>query len=280
MNQTKITLLLILSVLLFTQCEVINPEEEIPAYIDIPEIVVNEDFSQISDAWVYVDDNLVGVYALPAHFPVYSIGERKITIRPGIKNNGIAVTRGYYPFYAPYVIDTVLTPKETLTITPTTQYREYLEFPLEETFESVALTLEISDTTSLGFVRTDTVADAPSGKVAYVDLLPDTVFSVQTIEQFQLPGNRSVYLELSYKTNYYFELAWKVENLMDNTIRTNPIYQFNPNTEWQHIYIYLTDFITDYDIQTNRFRFLLGSRNSASESKYIYFDNIRLIYFQ
>ena len=42
----------------------------IPNYLIIEEINVNDNTTaNITDAWVYVDDNLIGVYELPANFP-------------------------------------------------------------------------------------------------------------------------------------------------------------------------------------------------------------------
>ena len=56
-------------VLLFHSCEIINPEEDIPSYIYVEEIKftsTNPDqgssSNKILDAWVYVDDELIGAF--------------------------------------------------------------------------------------------------------------------------------------------------------------------------------------------------------------------------
>lgn len=275
----KLFLLAILALSIFTQCEMFNPDEKIPAYIEIPDFTVHEELSAVTDAWVYIDENLVGIYALPAKFPVLYNGNHEITIRPGIKVNGIAVTRGYYTFYKPYTIDTTLTEAETITILPETQYKDNITFPWRETFESVAVTLEIADSLSIGIEKSDTVTGAPSAKVGVVTLLPDTTFRVRTVTQFTLPEDRAVYLEISYKSDYYFELAWQAENLINGAIYSNKIYQFNPSSEWTHVYLYLTNFIKDYNPTYHRFKFLLGSKNNQDKTQYIYLDNIRLLHF-
>lgn len=263
----------------FSQCDMIDEEEPVPSYIEIPKITVNENFASITDAWVYIDDNFVGVYSLPAKFPVLYSGNHEIVVRPGIKVNGIAVTRGYYPFYEAYTINETLISAETIVIHPETQFLENLTSVWRETFESVAITIEPSDTSYVGFSKTDTVSDAHSAKVGMVELFPDTTFRVQTVNQFELPSDREVYLELSFKSEYYMELAWQVENLTNGAIYEHPIYQFNPTSEWQHIYIYLTNYIADYNASYSRFRFMLGSHNYTDETKYIYIDNIRLIHY-
>ncbi len=262
----------------FTACEVINSEEEVPSYIQIDDIVVNEQNSEVIDAWVYINQNLHGVYELPAHFPVLTSGETDIEIRTGIKMNGIAVSRTHYPFYKTWKSTITLTKGEVTVVEPETSFKENLTFLWEETFESVALSMEPADTTLLSFDRIDTLSNAPSEQVGVIPLAPDSIFTVQTIDQYFLPNDREVYLEMSYKCGYYFEFAWQVKSFIDGQISEARIYQFNPTDKWEHIYIRLTDFIIDYNV-SSKFRFMFGSRNNTDETKYIYFDNIRLIHY-
>ena len=83
-----------------------------PAYIKIDTIKLDTYYPEqgsksanITDAWVYVNDNLVGVFELPALLPVLHRGPNKLQIYPGIKLNGISSTRVPYPFYQPVVYD-------------------------------------------------------------------------------------------------------------------------------------------------------------------------------
>ena len=82
---------------------------EVPCYISIDDIQVNEYANSagtnVTDAWVYINDNLQGVYELPARFPVLAQGKQKLRIRAGIKDNGIAATRVAYPFYSSFIIE-------------------------------------------------------------------------------------------------------------------------------------------------------------------------------
>ena len=54
---------------------------------------------KITDAWIYVNGNLEGVYELPATIPLHYEGLKNLVIYPGIKRNGIAADRKKYPFY-------------------------------------------------------------------------------------------------------------------------------------------------------------------------------------
>src|SRR5687767_2026929 len=91
--------LLIISFLVsipFTGCD---KEEPVPSYIHIDSISLNSIYStqgtsdhKITDAWVFVNEQYVGVYELPATFPVLYEGTQNIRIKAGIKKNGISAT--------------------------------------------------------------------------------------------------------------------------------------------------------------------------------------------
>ena len=41
----------------------------------------------ITDVWVYIEDNLQGVYEIPVEFPVLEEGIKNIRVKAGIKAN-------------------------------------------------------------------------------------------------------------------------------------------------------------------------------------------------
>ena len=59
-----------------SSCEIFNPEEQVPAYVHLDKIDLNTQSDEgskshkITDAWVYLDDQLVGTFELPSTFPV------------------------------------------------------------------------------------------------------------------------------------------------------------------------------------------------------------------
>ncbi|MES2398217.1 MAG: hypothetical protein V4549_19535, partial [Bacteroidota bacterium] len=103
----KLLFLSIFIVTTFISCELYNPAEPIPAYIRIDKIDLatipgqGTDSHKITDAWVYIDEQLIGCFELPATFPVLYEGSHQVKIAPGIKVNGIAATRSPYPFFNP-----------------------------------------------------------------------------------------------------------------------------------------------------------------------------------
>ena len=65
-------------------CNIINPEETAPSYIEVTGFQFNptptsvemgsSSSTKIKDVWVYVDNQFQGVYELPARFPVLKTG--------------------------------------------------------------------------------------------------------------------------------------------------------------------------------------------------------------
>ena len=118
----------IIALVLITICISCEKEDinEIPSYMTIEEIILNDNSThKITDAWVYIDDNLQGVYELPANFPILEEGIHKLRIKAGIKDNGIGGNRIPYPFYSSYIKEEHAFNSETTTsITPTVSYLE------------------------------------------------------------------------------------------------------------------------------------------------------------
>ena len=86
----KITYLVAL--LIISACQKEETPNTIPAYLKIDTITLDENntTTNITDAWVYINDQLQGVYELPATFPVLKNDTQTLRIKAGIKLNGIA----------------------------------------------------------------------------------------------------------------------------------------------------------------------------------------------
>ena len=78
---------------------------DIPSYMSINSVTLDENSTHnISDVWIYIDDNLQGVYELPANFPILDEGTHKLRVKAGIKDNGISAKRIPYPFTHPSLL--------------------------------------------------------------------------------------------------------------------------------------------------------------------------------
>jgi hypothetical protein len=80
------------------------------------------DSEKITDGWLYVNGELLGVYELPALIPLLASGNAEIVLLPGVKENGISVFSISYPFYDAYEINEALAEGVTDTLHPLTSY--------------------------------------------------------------------------------------------------------------------------------------------------------------
>ena len=175
--------------LLFQSCEEIDINEGVPSYINIPSIEVVTDPTnegsnshKITDAWVYFDNNLQGVYTIPVTFPVLLSGKQNINIKAGIKNNGISATRVQYPFYGYFNAEITLTKDSVIELNPVVFYTN-VDSIIFEDFESnypIIDTTKNSDTTYLS--NNTTNFEGNSGGVHLVP--PHLFFEIVTKEIF------------------------------------------------------------------------------------------------
>ena len=267
----KITYFLIVLVLFSCQKEETGG---IPTYLKIDNITLNEGntTSNITDAWVYINDQTQGVYELPAKFPVLEEGIQTVRIKAGIKVNGIASSRIANPFYTSYYEDINFTPNETKTITPIVNYLDSIDFFLED-FEGSGLAI---DTDSLSFTRDNIDGlDGNYGKITLRDSM--YISEITTFELKNLPqAGADVYLELDYKSNTQFLVGVYV-NYPQSVIQKDLLW-INPKEEWNKIYVNLTTTISE-GINASSFKIFIGMRRDFElEKNELYFDNLKVVY--
>ena len=248
----------------------------IPAYISIESITLNENSSyNITDAWVYINDNLQGVYELPASFPVLEEGKHKLRIKAGIKENGIAATRVYYPFYSSYIIEEQeFTPKTTISISPTVNYLYDPEDVFNEDFESAGIDLETTAISNASIVEFDDGDNKYGGGILVEDLMS---FEIATDELHDLPQQGApVYLELDYKSNTQFLIGVYV-NFPQSVLQKDLLW-INPKENWNKIYVNLTPTISE-SVGADFFKVFIGMKRDATlDTNTIYFDNFKVAY--
>ena len=130
----RYTFLILLLLAFVASCEVINPDEKVPAYIHIDKISVDAnlgqgtDSSNISDAWIYINSELIGAFQLPATIPILKAGNQDIEIRSGVIINGIASTRTINPFYSYQTKNIKLIPDSIISFNVKTDYHPSVKF--------------------------------------------------------------------------------------------------------------------------------------------------------
>src|ERR1700748_1320263 len=78
--------------------------------------------NNITDMWVYVNQQYKGAYPLGHLIPVVSTGITDILILPGIKNNGISDTRQPYTFLSGIEMSLNMVPNKVTRLKPAFPY--------------------------------------------------------------------------------------------------------------------------------------------------------------
>jgi hypothetical protein len=277
----------------FWSCNKFEGDQTIPAYIHIDTIVLSTDYfthgaatSNITDAWIYIDNNIVGAYELPATFPVLEKGKHKITVRPGIKLNGISSTRVWYPFYSNFEIaDFELIEDSVRTIHPTTTYTSTTFITWMEDFEGADISLtrgSSSDTMISKTPANDPNAwqspySAHSG-VVHLDEEHQS-FDLYSFDKFaDLPGlGAYVMLEIDYKCTQPF-MVGMLAVATGSSATDYPLINVAPTDKWKKIYINLSPTVSENINNVDYFQVYFSGALGNDPTATFYFDNIKLIY--
>lgn len=287
----KIYLLASLAGFIFLQCDLINPEEAVPAYLFIEPFILQTDNAtqgsaseKITEVWVTVGDEFLGAYTLPATVPVLRAGEVNVFLEAGIKDNGIGSTPEIYPFYQPYEIQVSLEPGQTVNIAPQTAYDRNTRFALIEDFETGNT---IFQDTLLGNTGMSVSAVEPfegnfSGKILLNTDNP--VLEIATNAAFADLTDLSplVYLEVNYRSEVpvIFGLVGG-----RNTVNQSAVFDpgFNPKSTWNKIYFNLSSLLatSPFDSHLLALRAFIPAENGqlTLNNATVCLDNIKLVHF-
>jgi hypothetical protein len=236
-----------------------------------------------TNAYVLIDDKIIGFFELPITLPILSEGAKKIEIYPAILNNGISATKKYYPFCEPYKINITLSRNQTVTIKPTTRYYSNTQFWIED-FEDAGVKIE-TDTNYPEIFSTDNSDSIVKYGSSYGHIhltKKDSAWVGYTNSKLALPKNAAeVYLEIDYmNTN---SLLTGVISYDMNGTKTNPNIQLNSQKNkpyvWKKIYIDLKEIVSSSNSATYFEQYFKAELESGLTESDIYIDNIKLVYF-
>ncbi|PCH69528.1 MAG: hypothetical protein COC01_01355 [Bacteroidetes bacterium] len=270
-----------------SSCELINPDEAIPSYIHIDQIDLETTFStegsnthKITDAWIYINNNPIGTFELPATIPIIQEGTHDLTIRAGIMENGIAATRKTYPFYDSYEVSHTFSPENIDTISLTINYLTNFQTAWKDDFEDAGISLELTSSSKLlqiDRVNNDSVFD--NGKYAASFTLADSISSFECInnQELELPrGNMPVYLEMDYKNDHIFYVGIRAYY---NGVETQKLkLALNETDSWNKVYInFAPEIGLSQDGSTYKIVFY-GALTDSTETANILVDNLKLLH--
>ena len=283
-----------------------QPQDEAPppVYLALPDLSMETDYSRegtasdaFTTAWVLYQQEVIGIYELPAVLPVaLGAGPHKLTVLPAMNLNGISGLRTIYSPVNPIELSLTITEEDfldTLTFSArerSTTYQSFYEVELIENFDQAGLNfqkLNNSDTTleriknpDSTFSYTPPYASQPenNGQAGLIALRPENrrgEFS--SISTYSLPrGLQNLFVELNYRTNIPFSIG--LVAITPDGERRQITVTLNPKEEWSKLYL---DLITEYNAFPNASGYKLYVRSQLPTNKAagrIYLDNLKLVY--
>jgi len=267
--------------LLISACEVINPPEDIPSYLQIDSVGVFTDettqgssSSNLADVWVTVDGQFLCGYPLGSKIPVLFNGNHTVSLRGGILLNGIEATRVPYGVFQTFDTIVNLVPGEVQHIVPRVTYFTTTNFPFIESFDNNTLLFSTSFNSASMTVETNSF-EGKGGLVIMDDLSP--FFECTTIDSFDLPGGTApTYVEMNYKTDTEFLVGVKANTSLGPL--DFPLLNVRSSLEWNKIYINLTSIASQSQHAEDWRIYIKANRQPGIAVNTLRFDNIKLVY--
>jgi len=277
-------------------CDVINPDEQIPAFVFFESVNFEAGLDQGTNdqnfpfAEILTGDMNLGIHGVPSRVPILLEGEHTLDVFPGISENGIT---SFPNTYSPLKFDEItlnLVPGQVDTVQINAVYRDNLSFPIVEPFESnlQVFRVDVDDDLETKIVVSD---DQPfegnrSGQIILTKDHP-RIDVASTRSSVFPPEGSPVYLEMNYRTELEFAVGvyWNTIGAGQQSSFTNFI---NPKSDWNKIYINLSDIfnfiisengVTDWQIGISS-QMPLENGEFIDASRNIWVDNIKLIHLE
>lgn len=274
-------------IVLLTGCVKNNPD---PTWLKVNSWTLEDNIDPISDpgeltqnftdAWVYIDNEFIGVFEVPFKIPVLYKGMRNIKIYPTVRNNGISATKKIYPFCEVFEVDVDMIQNDTLELSPITRYYNETNFWIED-FEG-GNKLTDSPTSAATLTKDNNPAISQWGYYGEIQLDPTNFEWVSTSESMNLPQQGAeVYLEVDYYNTEDLVTGVLAINLTD--VKQNPNVQINEqdpgSVQWKKIYIDLKDVVSG-SVNVDYFKQSFEAQLSGGKtSSFIILDNIKVVHF-
>ncbi|HTF05550.1 MAG TPA: hypothetical protein VK826_16095 [Bacteroidia bacterium] len=265
-------------------CSVFDPAEEIPSYVRISSIsfttngtTEGTNSSKITDAWIYVDGQLIGGFEMPCTVPILAEGTHTILVLAGIKQNGLSSTRAIYPYFKGWESTITLTRGQVLQLSPAVIYYPQTNFLWMCDFDQAGT--NIDDAVSAGatwdnLLQEVGAPDAFETESGFARLNSDTFqFYARSSLPYTLDASFDIYLEMNYRSNQNFTIG------IYNTVTSQyvPWVDVTASTSWNKIYIRLNDAVLTQPPNGNYHVYIAMKKAADVSNPYLYFDELKLI---
>jgi hypothetical protein len=285
MTRFFVCCLIIIYTLGLPSCNIINPIESTPRFLQIDSVKLDEynynvhgaTTQKIRDVWVYANNNLLGAFELPAKVPILGDNITDLTIIPGVLRNGIATDRIRYTYYEPYntKIDWPLGTNKI--ITPTFKY-----------VADTRIKMQMNDDFEIGNSFTPANKDTPIIKTNNSSLVQyGNYCGYIPLDSFHTEANNvsSIPLELKQGQEYFVEMDYKstvpitiyaFAKYASGTTSIEPLGGILPKDSWNKIYLDLG--ALNNVIKAKEYNLIISVKKDAGQyTGYALIDNIKVI---
>lgn len=276
----------ILVMMAFVSCK---QKAEEPSFLKIESFTVTTDNitqgsaqQNISEAFVYINDQIVGVYHLPASIPLAISGSYSIKVFPAVVENAIASNPRYsYTFLKAFDTTAVLTASKSITIKPTTTYQSTVKFVMIEDFENILPLFGKTTYNNIDTLLRDSLPadNIEPGHCALFDIKDGYTMEYATRNEYSLPTSSSseTFVEINYRSDLPLAIGLFINE--PTTIIKTGVVTLNAKETWSKAYINITNVVSVHPLGT-KFRLFIGALNTTGASKKVFVDNIKLIHFE
>lgn len=271
--------------LFFNSCDVVNPAEKVPTYVHIDSFTfkINDPSKEgsgsqkINCAWVYFNNDAIGVFDLPANIPVATDVAGVISVIPGVNKNGLRDYNTQYPFFV----------TDSLTITPNggnitvfnakTSYSKDAIFQWKEDFETgntfIPFNDALTDDTTIVRVNTnDMVFEGAGAGYIYMDATHKYSENICNTG-FPIPQGKA-FLEINYKCNTSFQLG--LQTVISGAIDYEYFAGVKAKEGWNKLYIDISEYTAAKNGSVYRVIIKAGLDDGLSTG-YVLLDNLKVI---
>jgi len=286
-----ITPLWLLVVIGLSSCNVFSPQVVVPCYGHIDSIAYsfnkvgypaeNSSYADITDAWVYVDDNPIGAFEMPCTFPIIATnGTHQVKIFPGVKEGGVSSARSVYTLYTYYTGYITLKQDSVVKMNmASVTYASFYKFDWFENFESITNTFRRVYSSNT-VIQTTSAKDSVfkgtySGRVVLDSVNNEDVF-IGRSDSATLPrdGVTAVWLEINYNSNNMFQVGL----LGQDTLNYIPIVFIYPTGgAWKKMYIPLESTIAPQGMYGEPYSIYFRMDRAPGNRAVLLLDNIKLV---
>jgi hypothetical protein len=260
-----------------------------PSYLKIDNFIMSTNqltegtnSQNITEAIVFVDDQNMGVYHLPATVPLILTGQHKVKVAPEVVENGIfSSQRHAYTFLRGF--DTTIDFKgmQTVAFQPKTSYWNTMKFTMIEDFENPVSLLEPSSFNNSVVLVHDSLAmdNMEAGHCALFEINNGQTMEFASRSEYELPSSTSSesFIEINYKTEVELAVGLYIDE--PSAIIKTGVVTLNKKDTWSKAYINLTALVSDRPSGT-KFKIFINSINTENVVKRVFVDNIKILHFE